>query len=176
VAKWVLVDVESDGPCPGIDMYSMVCFGAVVLGDKLDNSFYGQTSPISEKYIPDALAISGFTRTQHEKFDDPKLTMDKFAEWLKSINEPIVLVSDNPAFDWQFVNYYLHKYTGNNPFGFSARRIGDMYAGIMRNSGAANNWKKYRKTKHTHNPVDDAKGNAEALLVFRDKYNFKVPT
>ena len=24
-------------------------------------------------------------------------------------------------------------------------------------------WKKFRKTKHTHNPVDDAKGNAEAL-------------
>ena len=25
------------------------------------------------------------------------------------------------------------------------------------------NFKHLRKTKHTHNPVDDAKGNAEAL-------------
>ena len=25
-------------------------------------------------------------------------------------------------------------------------------------------WKWMRKTTHTHNPVDDAKGNAEALL------------
>ncbi|HQP02825.1 MAG TPA: exonuclease, partial [Bacteroidia bacterium] len=27
--------------------------------------------------------------------------------------------------------------------------------------------KLYRKTRHTHHPVDDAKGNAEALLQFR---------
>jgi len=28
----------------------------------------------------------------------------------------------------------------------------------------SNDWKrKYRVTKHTHNPVDDARGNAEAL-------------
>ena len=27
-------------------------------------------------------------------------------------------------------------------------------------------WKQFRRTRHTHNPVDDAKGNAEALLHF----------
>ena len=27
--------------------------------------------------------------------------------------------------------------------------------------------KLYRKTRHTHHPVDDAKGNAEALLSFK---------
>jgi hypothetical protein len=29
-------------------------------------------------------------------------------------------------------------------------------------------WKKLRTTKHTHHPVDDAMGNAEALLKMRD--------
>ena len=29
-------------------------------------------------------------------------------------------------------------------------------------------WKHLRITKHTHNPVDDARGNAEALLKMKD--------
>ena len=33
---------------------------------------------------------------------------------------------------------------------------------MVKNSRAA--WKHLRKTKHTHFPVDDAKGNAEALI------------
>jgi hypothetical protein len=34
-------------------------------------------------------------------------------------------------------------------------------------------WKQHRKTNHTHNPVDDAKGNAEALLYLVDQ-GFKL--
>jgi hypothetical protein len=30
------------------------------------------------------------------------------------------------------------------------------------------NFKHLRKTRHTHRPVDDAKGNAEALLAMRE--------
>lgn len=30
------------------------------------------------------------------------------------------------------------------------------------------NFKRLRKTRHSHHPVDDAKGNAEALLVMRE--------
>lgn len=36
------------------------------------------------------------------------------------------------------------------------------------------NFKHLRKTKHTHNPVDDAKGNAEALLQIKDQYGLKI--
>ena len=74
-----------------------------------------------------------------------------------------IFVSDNLAFDWQFINYYFHRFFGRNPFGFSGRRIGDLYAGMVKDASKASDWKKYRVTKHTHNPVDDAKGNAEAL-------------
>ena len=66
-------------------------------------------------------------------------------------------------------------YYGSNPFGFSARRIGDLYCGLMKDAGKNSEWKrKYRMTKHTHAPVDDAKGNAEALLAFRDKLGLKI--
>lgn len=156
-----IVDVESDGPAPGL--YSMVCFGAVKLSDELDETFYGQTRPITDAFVPEALAISGFSRADHEGFDDPEPVMKAFAEWVTSTsNGRPVFISDNPAFDWQFINYYLHRFVGSNPFGFSARRIGDLYCGMQMNAYAG--WKHLRKTTHDHHPVNDAKGNAEALL------------
>ena len=161
--SFIVVDVESDGPCPGL--YSMVSFGAVLVEPGLTRSFMRTTAPITDQYVPEALAVSGHSRTEHAQFGDPATAMKDFAEWLSanSTGRP-VFVSDNPAFDWQWINYYFHRYTGANPFGFSARRIGDLYAGMQKNAYSANDWKKFRKTAHTHNPVDDARGNAEALL------------
>jgi DNA polymerase III epsilon subunit-like protein len=165
--SYVVVDVESDGPIPA--EFSMVCFGAVVVDELLNQTFYGRTRPISDRFIPEALAISGFSRQEHLGFDEPAKVMEDFAEWLaqRSKNRPI-FVSDNPAFDWQFINYYFHRFLGRNPFGFSARRIGDLYSGLVRDASKASEWKKYRLTAHTHNPVDDAKGNAEALKKFKE--------
>jgi DNA polymerase III epsilon subunit-like protein len=165
--SYVIVDVESDGPIPA--EYSMVCFGAVLFDDALEKSFYGKTKPISDRFVPEALAVSGFSREQHLGFDDPKTVMTEFVSWLEqhSKGRP-VFVSDNVAFDWQFINYYFHRFVGKNPFGFSGRRIGDLYAGLVKDASKATDWKKYRVTKHTHNPVDDARGNAEALKKFRE--------
>lgn len=160
--SWFCVDVESDGPIPS--KYSMVCFGAVH-APNLNETFYGETRPISDLWVPEALAVSGFSRKTHLEFSDPKQTMQAFADWIEQTNfgyRP-TFVSDNLAYDWQFINWYFHYYLGKNPFGYSGRRIGDIYAGLVKDVYAANQWKKFRKTKHTHNPVDDAKGNAEAL-------------
>ena len=165
--SYVIVDVESDGPIPA--EFSMVCFGAVLFDDALDKTFYGKTRPISERFVPEALAVSGFTREQHVAFEDPKTVMEKFASWLaEHTKSRPVFVSDNVAFDWQFISYYFHRFIGRNPFGFSGRRIGDLYAGLVKDASKATEWKKYRVTTHTHNPVDDAKGNAEALRKFKE--------
>ncbi len=163
----VVVDIEADGPIP--HKYSMVCFGAVVVEPSLSKTFYGKTRPISDEWNAEALSISGFSREEHLTFDDPFEVMTNFAVWLNNnVNNSPVFISDNLAFDWQWINYYFHYYTGKNPFGFSGRRIGDLYAGLMKDYFAASKWKKFRKTSHTHNPVDDALGNAEALLVIRE--------
>ena len=116
--SFVIVDVESDGPIPA--EFSMVCFGAVLFDDRLDKSFYGKTRPISDRFDPEALAVSGFSREKHLTFDDPKVVMEAFAGWLDQHTKgrPI-FVSDNLAFDWQFINYYFHRFLGWNPFGFS---------------------------------------------------------
>ena len=164
---WIIVDVEADGPIPSD--YSMISFGAICLDKELETTFYGRTRPISELFIHEALAVSDVSRAEHLTFDDPKKVMQEFEEWVQknSKGKPI-FVSDNPAFDWQWVNYYMHHFLGRNCFGFSARRIGDLYAGFKGRASAATEWKRLRKTKHTHNPVDDAKGNAEALLAMNE--------
>ena len=171
--SYIVVDVEADGEIP--HKFSMVCFGAIVVEPTLSKTFYGQTKPLSGFYNPEALAISGFTRDEHLTFEEPEIVMQRFSNWLdeNSIGKP-VFISDNLAFDWQWINYYFHLHLGKNPFGFSGRRIGDLYCGMKMNGGVNHEWKKlYRKTKHTHNPVDDAKGNAEALLQFQ-KMGLKI--
>lgn len=172
--SYIVVDVESDGEYPGnIDGFSMICFGAVLVDDKLDKTFYGKTRPISNFYKPEALSISGFTRKQHESFDSPSDVMNNFSEWIKiNSKPPHIFISDNPAYDWQFINFYFHKYIHTNPFGFSARRIGDLYCGLVGDTRAK--WKHLRKTSHTHHPVDDATGNAEVILYMRDKMDLKI--
>ena len=166
--SYYIVDVESDGPIIGV--HSIVCFGAVKVDDKLDKTFYGQMKPISNKWVPEALAISGFSREEHLKFPEPVNTMDGFYKWVMQTNtqgNPI-LVSDNNGYDAPWINNYFWLYApqGRNPFGWSSRRIGDLYCGMVKD--VKQGWKHLRKTKHTHHPVDDAKGNAEALLALRN--------
>jgi len=160
-----VVDVESDGGLLG--RHSMVCFGVVKLTPELDTTFYGKTKPISEHYIEEALAVSGFSREEHLRFDDPKWVMLEFQQWLKdnSKGRPI-LISDNNGYDASWINWYFLTYLGKNPFGWSSRRIGDLYCGMKMDTRSG--WKKLRTTKHTHNPVDDAMGNAEALLKMKE--------
>lgn len=166
--SWVVIDVESNGPCPGL--FSMISFGAVLLTEELDQTFYGQTLPLNENYKEGIYSPLGVTWDEHCKYQDPNVVMFEFTSWLNQVckSRPI-MISDNPAWDFQWINYYFWLYNCENPFGHSARRIGDLYCGLVKDIRKNRNWKqKLRKTKHTHHPVDDAMGNAEALLAMRD--------
>lgn len=140
----IFVDVEADGPCPGCGV--MTEFGAVHY--ESEEWFYADLKQGNEKGI----------------FQD-------FADWLiKMVGTQPVFVSDNPAYDWMWVCIGFHKYLGRNPFGWSARRISDYYAGLKGNFWDSQKWKRWRITKHTHHPVDDAMGNVEAFKrMERDK-------
>ena len=168
---YVMVDVETDGPIPSA--YSMICFGAVIVDEKLDKSFYGQLHPVSEHWIPESLKISGFSREETLRFDDPKEVMNRFNDWLRLHHKnALVFISDNNGFDWQFINYYFHHFLGTNPFGYSSVNLGSLYKGLVKDTSL--NFKRLRKTKHTHNPVDDAIGNAEALLHMKREMGLKI--
>jgi hypothetical protein len=132
----VFVDCEGHGPAPGLNDAAAFEFGAVQYGG---DSFHGHGATAE--------------------------TFSAFAAWLKETcgkGRP-VFVSDNPAYDWQFINYYFHAFLGHNPFGHSARRISDFYAGLTGDWSNTQRWKRLRTTKHDHNPVHDAAGNAGAF-------------
>jgi DNA polymerase III epsilon subunit-like protein len=168
---YIMVDVEADGPIPGD--YSMVCFGAVLVDPQLDKTFYGKLRPISDKFIEEALAISGFSREDCLKFDEPRQVMSDFRDWIAANckGRPF-FISDNNGFDWQFLNWYFHHFLGENPFGHSSTNLGSLYKGLAKDMFV--NFKHLRKTPHTHHPVDDARGNAEALLEMKEKMGLRI--
>lgn len=159
--SFIMVDVETDGPIPGD--YSMLSIGAVVVEEGLKKTFYAELKPISERYNPESLSYSGFTREQAMKFEEPKKVMERFAGWIKdnSTGRP-VFISDNNGFDWMFVCWYFWHFLNENPFGHSSQNLGSLYKGMVKNMSKS--FKGLRETRHTHNALDDAKGNAEAFL------------
>lgn len=169
--SYIMVDVETDGPNPGD--YSMVSLGAVVVEPQLTRTFFGQLAPISDRFVAEALAVSNMTREETLGFDDAKGVMERFAAWVaeNSTGRPL-FVSDNNGFDWQFVNWYFHHFTGANPFGHSSTNVGSLYKGLVKDT--RENFKHLRRTEHTHHPVDDAIGNAEALLHMRDDMGLAI--
>lgn len=180
---WFSVDVESDGQYPGWGMpplakdqwgYSMVAIGAVVVKDPA-TGFLGYLKPISEQWEPDALAVSGFTREDTLSFPDPILTIRAFSAWIEKNNEPgtrPIFAADNNGYDFAFTNWYCWQFLGRNPFGFSSKNINSLYQGLQRDCFAS--FKKLRRTAHDHNPMNDARGNAEALLYMKENMGLGV--
>src|ERR1043166_857125 len=163
---YIMVDVEADGPIPGD--YSMIALGAIVVEPSLERTFYGRLKPVSERWDPEALAVSGFTREQTLALGSPGKIMQEFGDWIGQVggSRPF-FISDNNGFDWQFVNWYFHHFLGANPFGHSSTNLGSLYKGLVKDTFAS--FKHLRQTQHTHHPVDDARGNAEALLRMKEE-------
>lgn len=166
----VSVDVECDGPIIGI--HSCISFGAVIVEPELTRTFYREIKPIGPDYVPEALGVSGFTRSETLAFGDPKQAMLDFEEWLiTNISGKPIMWADNNGFDKSWIHYYFLTFLGRDPFGYSSRRISDLICGLEKDLKFQ--WKHLRKTKHNHRAVDDAMGNAEVLLHYFNKFNLK---
>lgn len=99
-----------------------------------------------------------------DKVYDHFAVMDGLRSWLKTtVGAKPVFVSDNPAYDFMWMAYYLDKNLGKNPFGHSGRRISDFWAGLQGDWAQTQKWKRFRVTPHDHNPVHDSLGNLEAF-------------
>lgn len=156
MSNWIFVDVEAFGSAPING--KMTEFGAV--HEKSLKTFHGviwESTPDPEnpaKPLPTIQSVRGLTGVMLE-----------FADWLKEVggNERPVFVSDNVAYDWMWIACGFDEAGIDNPFGHSGRRISDFWAGLQHNFGDTQSWKRFRKTKHDHNPVNDAMGNVEAF-------------
>jgi len=155
----IFVDCEAWGGSPVTGQLTE--FGAVSYPKQ--DTFHGIL--VNTEPDPDNPAIPKRVPMNEEQIlDNEKRVFTEFAEWLKMVcgNESPVFVSDNVAFDWQWINCSFHRALGENPFGHSGRRISDFYAGLTGEWRNTQKWKHLRITKHDHNPVHDALGNVEA--------------
>lgn len=165
--NFFIVDVESTGPHLLKDKMTEFSIIHVRSGEALKVSLYETVPAKDTPAIP--VIVGSVEKSHKELVEDVKTFIERFSDE----GHP-VFWSDNPAFDWQWTNLFFLEHLGENPFGFSARRIGDFYAGLEGNLKKANNWKKYRVTPHTHDSLDDVKGNREALLKIFELYSVET--
>lgn len=170
-AVWVMVDVEATGPVPGL--YSMTEVGAIVVEPSLDRTFYGRLRPLEGSMLAkDAAQVTDAKREELMSWPAPEETMRAFAEWLDGLGGRPLGVSDNNGFDFAFVNWYFWRFCRSSPFGHSSTNLGSLYKGLIRDT--RKNFKHLRDTPHTHQPVDDARGNAEAMLKLAAEYGLRL--
>ncbi|WP_141576260.1 exonuclease [Actinomadura sp. WMMA1423] len=178
---YVSVDVEADGPIPGA--YSMLSFGMSACGaldgdgfrpvDPAETTFYAELKPISDAYVPEALAVSGLDRERlAAEGREPSEAMDAAADWVRAVAASVeaspVLVAYPLGFDWMFLYWYWTRFTeAGSPFGHSRHLdIKTAYATkagsqIIRSTKSQMPAELLSDRPHTHNALDDAIEQAE---------------
>jgi DNA polymerase III epsilon subunit-like protein len=152
---YFMVDIEADGQSPAVG--SMIELGCVLVDDP-SKRFTVFMRPNKESYSEKSLSISGKTREETMTYPDPKEGMEKFRNWIleTSGGRSPIFVSDN-GFDWNFVDYYFHKYLGSNPFGYSPRNLHDLHKGFR---GSLSSRLSDERGNLPHAAVEDAAMNA----------------
>jgi DNA polymerase III epsilon subunit-like protein len=159
---FISVDIEAAGPIPG--EYSMLSLGACPVFSP-DVHFSCEFKPVSIKADPEALKITGGSLKDFEERGlSPEVGMGSFRDWIAEVSgtdSAPVFVGFNAPFDWSFVNYYFHRFLGENPFGFTALDVKAYYMGRFTTtwaetkSSAIANFLKIAQTGD-HNPLHDA--------------------
>jgi hypothetical protein len=96
----------------------------------------------------------------------PRLAIEMFADDISDLmkstsTKDVVFLSDNLAFDWGYIHFYCWHYLGHNPLGYAGRDIPSISMGMY---GARGFWEKFRTEDHTHGGLEDARGNAGAVV------------
>lgn len=160
------VDIEAAGPIPG--EYSMLSLGACVVG-KPECNFYKEFAPTSDKVVTEAMAVSKLDfNILKSSGSKPEHGMLEFKEWILHHSKDClpVFVGFNAPFDWSFVNYYFHRYLGENPFGFSALDTKALFMGATGSSWDDTRSSRIKKvlgieSDLNHQALDDAIAQAD---------------
>lgn len=172
---FISVDVETSGPIPG--EYSLLTIGAVNVDD-ISQAFECTLKPLSRNADSKAMEVTGLSLEELDRTGlTPQEAMVRFSDWLVGVigvNRSAVFVGLNAPFDWSFINYYFHRFTGGNPFGFAALDIKAYYMG---STGCS--WSDTRSsrmaailcpaTRGTHVALDDALYQAELFRLIRQR-------
>ncbi|MFD9432431.1 3'-5' exoribonuclease domain-containing protein [Streptomyces sp. NPDC060002] len=177
---YISVDVEADGPIPG--PYSLLSLGAAVAGrqdadgftaaDPTRQTFYRELRPVSDEFVPEALAVSGLDRDRLvEEGLEPALALAQFTRWVREVSADAqpVMCGYPASYDWTFLYWYLIRFTGESPFGHSGcldmKTLYATKAGLPLRAVAKRTMPAHLLSRrpHTHHALDDAVEQAELL-------------
>lgn len=164
-------DIETTGPIPGSN--SMISLGSVAMqrdGKHLStfemnlNEIHGSTRDKDTMKFwgknPEAWEYCT-TNAVH-----PLQVMNKFVAWVEKVskenNAKPVFVAYPAGFDFMFTYWYMIRFVGRSPFGFSCidmktyamSLLGDNYRNISKKT-MPKSWFDY-SLPHNHTPLDDA--------------------
>jgi len=165
---YVSVDVETDGPLPGIN--SLLSIGCVAYDEDLMN--VGAFS-VNLELTPGAVADATTERWWSKQGDayarsrvdvvPPSVAMERLVAWLGTLPGAPVFVAAPLGFDFMWVHWYLTRYaTGGSPFGFRSIDLRSYAAGVLGKplrmvdrSTMPRSWTQ-DLPPHTHVAVEDA--------------------
>ena len=165
---YVSIDIEADGPIPGL--YSMLSVGAAAFVDGQVKSVFEANLKELEgaRQHPETMKFWAKNQeaweTARQTLQDPADVMPEFFLWVENLKEfgiPIPVMYPQ-SFDGPFISYYFHRFVGSNPFGIRGLDIKSyMMATLGLPYGAI--WKRNLpkhwfdpSTPHTHKALDDA--------------------
>lgn len=171
---FISVDVETDGPIPGD--YSLQSIGAVLV-DSPAESFYVELKPISDRFVAEALEVTGLDRARLAREGvEPAEAMRRFDAWVRAAvgrGGRAVFVAFNATFDWSFVHWYFVHFLGQSPFGIAGLDVKAYYMGALGKRRWAETTKRHLEARfhselpHTHNALDDAREQADVFAKIR---------
>jgi hypothetical protein len=173
------VDIESDGPCPGLN--SMLSLGAVAYNaDGVELATFSRNLELLPDASPDP-KTSQFWNTHYDlyqqtrfKTEPPERALPEFDAWVQSITDPkyAVFVAYPAGYDFTWVFYYLHRFTGGCVFGWSSldmKTLAMARTGLPFKQSHKGNWPDawFGPSQHTHVALDDAREQGEQFFRMR---------
>lgn len=177
---YISVDIEADGPVPGLNSMLSIGAAAMVLGNRTPiATFEINLQPLPEAN-PDPETMEWWAKQNeavwaHVTKDpvDPAQGMQAFANWTRSLGG-IPILATFPSWDFCWIYTYFVRFLGRkgNPFGISSLDLKSMAFGMHPD---IENFKDVTKSKldrslfdgcppHTHKALDDAIGQGVWLV------------
>lgn len=167
------LDIESNGPIPGVNAMLSFALAAYDLENKDPKEHIGSLSfnlKIPEETVPDPNTMRDFWSRNEAAYEatrvgvlSPEAAMPAACDWVADVsagNKP-VCVAYPAAFDFMWWHWYAIRYTGKDPFSFQALDIKTLAMALLNvpyksvgKRSMPERWKP--KTPHTHVALDDA--------------------
>ena len=177
---YVSIDVESDGPAPGL--YSMLSIGLRAYSPFAPGALEaGLAYEANLHRLPDAKQHpetmawwakhpEAYARTRQNP-RDPAEVMREIAAWAKVLPGTPRLVGYPILYDGMFLLWYMHAFAGECPFGFSGVDVASYAMPVMhREYGDCKvknmppHWLAGRRPGLTHGAADDAQDQGRMFV------------